>query len=81
MLPSNFGGVKKLKKLFLFAHLVTTSPVCLFRFRTDLSVTFFPLFQWILQPRQAMISGPSNARGSAGRGSHLLEGVEFVMVN
>ena len=62
------GGVKKLKKLFLFAHFVTICPS--FSFLTGRKVAFFPLNQEILQPLQLLTSGPSKVQGFSISTSH-----------
>ena len=62
------GGVKKLKKLFLFAHFVTICPSL--SFLTGRKVAFFPLNQEILQPLQLLTSGPSKAQGFSISTSH-----------
>ena len=63
-----FGGVKKLKKLFLLAHFVTICPS--FSFLTGRKVAFFPLNHEILQPLQLLTSGPSKAQGFSISTSH-----------
>jgi hypothetical protein len=63
-----FGGVKKLKKLFLLAHFVTICPS--FSFLTGRKVAFFPLNHEILQPLQLLTSGPSKVQGFSISTSH-----------
>merc|ERR1719204_1078748 len=71
------GGSKKLKKLsFLTCFvMVRTFPLdlCFCFFLTVLTVRFLLGFQWMGQPLQLLISGPSKLNGSFSLASHFMK--------